>query len=340
MCLNKFGFITYENIKTQNKGKQMKKLILLVSAVLFTTSVLAQKLPITVVGSSTVYPFTTVVAERFGKEKGFATPVVESTGTGGGMKLFCAGVQTNTPSVTNASRAIKAKEEALCKANGVDWIEIAIGNDGIAFVNSVKGTKTDFTKQQLWEALALEGSHPKTWSEIDPSLPDVEIKVMVPPPTSGTRDAWNDLVMNKGCPKEIKNKDEKACSQLREDGAAIEVGENDTLIINKLVGSPDHYGIMGYSYLMNSRDKIQAATIEGVEISLESIQDYSYPIARPLFVYFKVQHMEVIPGLKQFMKSYVSNKAMGKRGYLMGQGLVPLDEATFKEMKSRTNIIK
>ena len=330
-----------KTVKLNKKGNIMKKLILLVSAVLFTTSVLAQNLKITVVGSSTVYPFTTVVAERFGKEKGFSTPVVESTGTGGGMKLFCAGIQANTPSVTNASRAIKTKEEALCKSNGVDWIEIAIGNDGIAFVNSAKGTKTDFTKQQLWEALALEGSHPKTWSEIDPSLPNVEIKVMVPPPTSGTRDAWNDLVMKKGCPKEIlEAKGKKACYNLREDGAAIEVGENDTLIINKLVGSPNHYGIMGYSYLMNSRDKIQASTIEGVEISLASIQDYSYPIARPLFIYFKVQHMDVIPGLKQFMKLYVSNKTMGKRGYLMDLGLVPLDKETFAAMKTRVKSIK
>ena len=330
-----------KTVKLNKKGNIMKKLILLVSAVLFTTSVLAQNLKITVVGSSTVYPFTTVVAERFGKEKGFATPVVESTGTGGGMKLFCAGIQANTPSVTNASRAIKTKEEALCKSNGVDWIEIAIGNDGIAFVNSAKGTKTDFTKQQLWEALALEGSHPKTWSEIDPSLPNVEIKVMVPPPTSGTRDAWNDLVMKKGCPKEIlEAKGKKACHNLREDGAAVEVGENDTLIINKLVGSPNHYGIMGYSYLMNSRDKIQASTIEGVEISLASIQDYSYPIARPLFIYFKVQHMDVIPGLKQFMKLYVSNKTMGKRGYLMDLGLVPLDAETFAAMKTRVKSIK
>ena len=319
----------------------MKKLIMLVCAVLFTTSVLAQKLPITVVGSSTVYPFTTVVAERFGKDSKFSTPIVESTGTGGGMKLFCAGIQSNTPSVTNASRAIKPKEEALCKANGVDWIEIAIGNDGIAFVNSVKGTKTNFTKEQLWEALALEGSHPKTWSEIDPSLPNVEIKVMVPPPTSGTRDAWNSLVMKKGCKKEIlEAKGKKACYQLREDGAAIEVGENDTLIINKLVGSPSHYGIMGYSYLMNSRDKIQASTIEGTEISLESIQDYSYPIARPLFVYFKVQHMDVIPGLKKFMKAYVSKKAMGKRGYLTDLGLVPLDNESFLAMQTRVKSIK
>ena len=164
---------------------------------------------------------------------------------------------------------------------------------------------------------------------------------MVPPPTSGTRDAWNSLVMKKGCPKEIlEAKGKKACYNLREDGAAVEVGENDTLIINKLVGSPNHYGIMGYSYLMNSRDKIQASTIEGVEISLASIQDYSYPIARPLFIYFKVQHMDVIPGLKQFMKLYVSNKTMGKRGYLMDLGLVPLDTETFAAMKTRVKSIK
>ena len=320
----------------------MKHIVQILCAVfLFSTTVSAKTPAIKVVGSSTVYPFTTVVAERFGQQTEYPTPVVESTGTGGGMKLFCAGIQANTPSVTNASRAIKTKEEALCKSNGVDWIEIAIGNDGIAFVNSAKGTKTDFTKQQLWEALALEGSHPKTWSEIDPSLPNVEIKVMVPPPTSGTRDAWNSLVMKKGCPKDIlEAQGKKKCYLLREDGAAVEVGENDTLIINKLVGSPNHYGIMGYSYLMNSRDKIQASTIEGVEISLASIQDYSYPIARPLFIYFKVQHMDVIPGLKQFMKLYVSNKTMGKRGYLMDLGLVPLDKETFTAMKTRVKSIK
>ena len=159
---------------------------------------------------------------------------------------------------------------------------------------------------------------------------------MVPPPTSGTRDAWNDLVMNKGCPEAVKAKDKKSCIQLREDGAVIEAGENDTLIINKLVGSEDYYGIMGFSYLLNSKDKIQAATIEGNSISLATIQDYSYPIARPLFVYFKVQHMEVIPGLKKFMQSYVSRKAMGPRGYLSDLGLVPLDKKTFAAMREKT----
>ena len=313
----------------------MKKLITTLCAVLFTSTVLAQSLPIRVVGSSTVYPFTTVVAERFGKSKGYSTPIVESTGTGGGMKLFCAGITMDTPSVTNASRAIKQKEADLCAKNGVKYIEITVGNDGIAFVNGLGSVKSNFTKRQLWEAMAEHGSKPIKWSDIDSSLPDQEIKIMIPPATSGTRDAWNDLVMSKGCPAEVKVKDARACTQMREDSAIIEAGENDTLIIQKLVNSNDYYGILGFSYLMNARDKIQAATIEGKTISLESIQDYSYPVARPLFVYFKVQHFEVVPGLKQFMQEYVSKKAMGKNGYLSSLGLVPLDEKTFATMRER-----
>ena len=313
----------------------MKKLITILYAVLFSTPILASD-NIKVVGSSTVYPFTTVVAERFAKESKFSTPVVESTGTGGGMKLFCAGVGPNSPSVTNASRAIKDKEAKLCQDNGVSFIELIVGNDGIAFVNSVSSDKGNFTTQQLWTALAEQGPKPKKWSEIDPSLPNKDIKIMIPPPTSGTRDAWNDLVMNKGCPKEIKSKDKKSCSRLREDGAAIEAGENDTLIVNKLVADPNLYGIMGYSYLNSNKDKIQASDINGKSISLSSIQDYSYPIARPLFIYFKKEHLDVVPGLREFMKAYVSRKAMGPRGYLGDLGLVPLDDITFKEMVKRT----
>ena len=311
----------------------MKKLITILCAVLFSTPVLANNIKI--VGSSTVYPFTTVVAERFAKDTKYGAPIVESTGTGGGMKLFCAGIGPNSPSVTNASRAIKAKEAKLCESNGVDFIEIAVGNDGIAFVNSVKGEQINFTKQQLWAALAEHGPKPKYWNEIDPSLPRQEIKILVPPPTSGTRDAWNDLVMGQGCAKEVKAKDKKACAKMREDGAAIEAGENDTLIVNKLVTDTSAYGIMGFSYLLANKDKIQAATVEGKTISLASIQDYSYPIARPLFVYFKRQHFGVVPGLKQFLNSYVSNKAMGPKGYLSDIGLVPLDSRTFAEMQKR-----
>ena len=318
----------------------MKRLVqILCAVVLFSSLAQAAEQSIKVVGSSTVYPFTTVVAERFGKDTKYGTPIVESTGTGGGMKLFCAGIGINTPSVTNASRAIKSKEAALCEKNGASFVEFKVGNDGIAFANSVKGPKIDITKEQLWQAMALLGPQPKKWSDIDPSLPNYDIKIMTPPPTSGTRDAWNSLVMKKGCPADIlKEKGKKACYQLREDGGVIEVGENDTLLINKMGGDKQLFAIFGFSYLDSSRDKVQAAKIEGSVISLDSIQSYDYPIARPLFIYFKKEHMDLVPGLKKFMKTYISKKAMGPRGYLMDLGLVPLDKATFKEMKKRTKL--
>ena len=322
------------------KEINMKRLVqILCAVVLFSSLAQAAEQSIKVVGSSTVYPFTTVVAERFGKDTKYGTPIVESTGTGGGMKLFCAGIGINTPSVTNASRAIKSKEAALCEKNGVSFVEFKVGNDGIAFANSVKGPKIDVTKEQLWQAMALLGPQPKKWSDIDPSLPNYDIKIMTPPPTSGTRDAWNSLVMKKGCPADIlKEKGKKACYQMREDGGVIEVGENDTLLINKMGGDKELFAIFGFSYLDSSRDKVQAAKIEGSVISLDSIQSYDYPIARPLFIYFKKEHMDIVPGLEKFMKTYISKKAMGPRGYLMDLGLVPLDKATFKEMKKRAKL--
>ena len=318
----------------------MKRLVqILCAVVLFSSLAQAAEQSIKVVGSSTVYPFTTVVAERFGKDTKYGTPIVESTGTGGGMKLFCAGIGINTPSVTNASRAIKSKEAALCEKNGASFVEFKVGNDGIAFANSVKGPNIDVTKEQLWQAMALLGPQPKKWSDIDPSLPNYDIKIMTPPPTSGTRDAWNSLVMKKGCPADIlKEKGKKACYQMREDGGVIEVGENDTLLINKMAGDKQLFAIFGFSYLDSSRDKVQAAKIEGSVISLDSIQSYDYPIARPLFIYFKKEHMDIVPGLEKFMKTYISKKAMGPRGYLMDLGLVPLDKATFKEMKKRAKL--
>ena len=318
----------------------MKRLVqILCAVVLFSSLAQAAEQSIKVVGSSTVYPFTTVVAERFCKDTKYGTPIVESTGTGGGMKLFCAGIGINSPSVTNASRAIKSKEAALCEKNGVSFVEFKVGNDGIAFANSVKGPKIDVTKEQLWQAMALLGPQPKKWSDIDPSLPNYDIKIMTPPPTSGTRDAWNSLVMKKGCPADIlKEKGKKACYQMREDGGVIEVGENDTLLINKMGGDKELFAIFGFSYLDSSRDKVQAAKIEGSVISLDSIQSYDYPIARPLFIYFKKEHMDIVPGLEKFMKTYISKKAMGPRGYLMDLGLVPLDKATFKEMKKRAKL--
>jgi phosphate transport system substrate-binding protein len=288
---------------------------------------------IQVVGSSTVYPFSTIVAERFGNKGNFKTPVIESTGTGGGMKLFCQGVGSSYPDISNASRAMKPSEWENCQAAGVtDIIEVTIGNDGIAFANSIKGPKLNLTRKQLWTALAEHGPKPTKWNEIDPALPDAQISVLVPPPTSGTRDAWNSLVMSKGCPAEVKDKD--ACEVLREDGAAIEAGENDTLIVQKLEADPRAFGIFGFSYLENNMDKIQAADIEGVAINLESIQDYSYPISRPLYFYVKKAHIGVIPGLQEYLLEFTSEDAIGPEGYLIDTGLVPLDDESRAKVRS------
>ena len=304
---------------------------------------------IKIVGSSTVYPYATIVAEKFGKS-GFKTPVIESTGTGGGMKLFCAGVGVKHPDITNASRAIKSKEKALCAKNGVkDIVEIVVGNDGISFAHSVKAKDVNFTKEQLWRALAhdveIDGKMVKNpykkWSDIDKSLPNKGIKILVPPPTSGTRDAWNSLVMKKGCTKAAKAaykaqgiKPKKGCRKLREDGLAVEAGENDTLIVNKLAADPDMFGLFGYSYLVANKDKIKATKIEGKKPSLASIQDYSYPIARPLFFYVKKAHIGTVPGIKEYLKEFTSKGTMGPKGYLTDIGLVPLDSKSYK--KTRT----
>ncbi len=281
---------------------------------------------ITIVGSSTVYPFSTVVAEKFGRKGKFKTPIIESTGTGGGMKLFCAGIGAKHPDITNASRAIKDSEREMCKKNGVtDIVEVVVGNDGIAFSNSVKGLKLDFTLNQLWKAMAAKGPKPKKWSDIDPALPDVAIEILTPPPTSGTRDAWNSLVMKAGCDPKVKETNEKDCELLREDGAVVEAGENDALIVKKLTANPNAFGIFGFSYLDGNRDKIQAATVMGVEPTLESIQSYEYAVSRPLFFYVKKAHVGVIPGIADFLKEFTSESAMGDEGYLADVGLVPLD---------------
>jgi phosphate transport system substrate-binding protein len=296
---------------------------------------------IQIVGSSTVYPFATIVAERFGNKGNFKTPVIESTGTGGGMKLFCQGVGESNPDITNASRAIKSSEWEDCQKNGVkDIVEVIIGNDGIAFANSVKGPKLNLTRKQLWMALAEHGPKPEKWNEIDPSLPDAKITVLIPPPTSGTRDAWNALVMEEGCPAEVKEKNKKDCEVIREDGAAVEAGENDTLIVQKLEANPKSFGIFGFSYLESNMDKIQAADIEGVEITIDSIQDYSYPISRPLFFYVKKAHIGVIPGLKEYVEEFVSEGAIGDEGYLIDTGLVPLADDKRKVVQTNaTNMI-
>jgi|TARA_A100001388_G_scaffold58160_2_gene40108 phosphate transport system substrate-binding protein len=334
------------------KGKNMKKIkiILLAFAAMIFASTAQARDQIKIVGSSTVYPYATVVAEKFGKQSKFKTPVIESTGTGGGMKLFCAGVGTAHPDITNASRAIKSKEKALCEKNGVkEIVEIIVGNDGITFSHSAKSQDANFTKEQLWRALAsrvdvdgkLVENPYKNWSDIDTSLPNKKIEILIAPPTSGTRDAWNSLVMNKGCSKAAKSlyeadgkKAKKECAKMREDGYAVEAGENDTLIVQKLTANPDAYGFFGYSYYLANKDKIKAAAINGVKPSLEGIQDYSYPIARPLFFYVKKAHIGVVPGVQEFLKEFTSKKSMGPRGYLTDIGLVPLASDKYKIVRT------
>jgi phosphate transport system substrate-binding protein len=301
---------------------------------------------IRVVGSSTVYPFTTAVAEQFGKAGSFKTPVVESTGTGGGFKLFCSGVGEDSPDVSNASRAIKKSEFDNCAKAGVnEIIELKIGYDGLTVANANSGPALKLSKTQLFLALAkqvpgadgkLVANPYKSWSDIDPSLPNEKIEVLGPPPTSGTRDSFLELVMEKGAEQiealaALKKSDAKAFEvvwkTIREDGAYIDAGENDNLIVQKLEANPAAVGIFGYSFLEENASKIKGAEIDGTVPTYETISGGDYKVARPLFVYFKKQHIGVVPGLKEFLEEYASDKAMGEDGYLASKGLVPLPAA-------------
>jgi ABC-type phosphate transport system, periplasmic component len=301
---------------------------------------------IRIVGSSTVYPFSTRVAEEFGKTTKFKTPVIESTGTGGGFKLFCSGVGIETPDISNASRAIKKSEIETCATNGVKEItEVKIGYDGIVVANSKASPQMDITLEQLYRALAKDlpddaggfKPNPNTkWSEIDPSLPDIKIEVLGPPPTSGTRDAFVELAMEGGCNEipavaELKKTDARkhkaVCQGIREDGAFIEAGENDVLIVRKLEANPNAFGIFGYSFLDQNQDKIQGSKINGVADTYENIASGEYPISRSLFFYVKKVHVGAVPGIKEFVAEFVSDKAFGPEGYLADKGLIALPDA-------------
>jgi phosphate transport system substrate-binding protein len=304
---------------------------------------------IRIVGSSTVYPFTTAAAEQFGKGGQFPTPVVESTGTGGGFKLFCAGVGVDHPDISNASRPIKDGEIETCAQNGVTEItEIKIGYDGIVLANSKAHEPYALTRAQIWLALAAKvpvngemvDNPYMMWSDIDSSLPAEKIEVLGPPPTSGTRDAFVELVMDKGCETfaeiEALDKDAKkeACQAVREDGAYVEAGENDNLIVQKLEANPKALGIFGFSFLDQNGDKLQGSTIEGIEPVFETIADGSYTVSRGLYVYVKNAHVGVIPGIKEFIAELMSERAAGAEGYLADKGLIPLPEDEFKAMST------
>ncbi|WP_226703387.1 PstS family phosphate ABC transporter substrate-binding protein [Microbulbifer elongatus] len=316
------------------------------------SAALAARDHISIVGSSTVYPFTTVVAERFSRATQFKTPVVESTGTGGGMKLFCQGVGENTADITGASRRIKQSELEMCNGNGVDVVEVQIGFDGIVLANAKTAKAFELSRKDIFLALAKDVPNPdgsetlvanpyKTWKQVNPTLPDTKIEVLGPPPTSGTRDAFAELAMEGGCKKfdwiaakksSDKNAYKAICHNVREDGAYVEAGENDNLIVNKLAANPNALGIFGFSFLDQNADKVQGSLIEGQEPTFESIADNSYPVSRPLFIYVKKAHVDVVPGIKQFMAEFTNERAWGDEGYLADKGMIPLPTSKRQEV--------
>ncbi|MFT5502933.1 MAG: phosphate transport system substrate-binding protein [Gammaproteobacteria bacterium] len=334
--------------KTTANGANMKKLLLAttVAITILQPVFSAGRDTISVVGSSTVYPFATVVAEKFGKKTSFKTPKIESTGSGGGFKLFCSGVGLDSPDITNASRAIKSSEIQKCAGNGVtDITEVHIGFDGIAVANSVEAEQYQLSRRDLFLALASEVPNPdgsetlienpyKTWKQVNSNLPDSAIEVLGPPPTSGTRDAFAELAMEGGCKtfpwikamkKADKNAYKRVCHSVREDGSYVEAGENDNLIVQKLQKNPVALGIFGYSFLEQNDDKVQGSIIEGQLPEFETIADGSYPISRPLYFYVKNAHLDSIPGMREFLKEFVSDAAIGEDGYLLDKGLIPLE---------------
>ncbi len=320
----------------------------------------AQRDQIRIVGSSTVYPFATKVAEQFGRSTQFKTPVIESTGSGGGLKLFCSGVGVEHPDITNASRAIKSSEVEMCHKNGVKQItEVKIGYDGIVLANSNETERLSLTRQQIFLALAkmvpegpdgeLQPNPYKTWKEIDPSLPAAKIEVLGPPPTSGTRDAFVELAMEGGCKKfdwiaelksSDKNKYKEICHTIREDGAYVEAGENDNLIVQKLQSNEKAIGIFGFSFLDQNSDKVQGSRVDDVVPTFDNIASGDYPVSRPLFFYVKDAHVGVIPGIGEYVKEFTSERAWGDGGYLSDAGLIPMPDAERKSLGEEARGLK
>ena len=348
---------------------------------------------VSIVGSSTVYAFATVVAERFGRSSSFKTPKIESTGSGGGLKLFCKGVGANTPDITNASRRIKKSEYDQCQGNGVtDIVEVLVGYDGIAIANSKKAAQLALTRKDLYMALAKDVPGPdgklianpnKTWKDVNASLPAIKIEVLGPPPTSGTRDAFAELALGGGAKKvadlkalrgmkadkvddikammaklgipadvydAIMQKKGKApkgkdifkvvAYSVREDGAYIEAGENDNLIVQKLEANPNAVGIFGFSFLEENGDKVQGSLVDGVAPSFDSIASGDYPVSRPLYFYVKGAHVGKIPGIQEYAMEFTSKKAMGEDGYLPEKGLIPLSKKELSQVQADVKNLK
>lgn len=312
---------------------------------------------IVIVGSSTVYPFATVVAEDFGRSTDFKTPIIEATGSGGGIKLFCAGVGERHPDIVNASRRIKRSEFQKCQANGVKHIiEVKVGYDGIVLGNSKAAPRFSLSLRDIYLALAKNVPNPDgsetlvpnpytTWSEVNHALAPTKIEVLGPPATSGTRDALLELALERGCNtigfiNALKQSDNNAynaaCHTIREDGAYIEASENDNLIISKLRQNPQALGVFGFSFLDQNTDVIQGAVVAGVAPEFELITDGSYPLSRPLYFYGKAAHIGMIAGLHEYMLTFTADQVFGEDGYLADKGLIPMPPS--ERQQSRGNV--
>lgn len=306
------------------------------------------------VGSSTVSPFSTTVAEQFGAATRFRTPIVETTGTGGGFKLFCEGIGPDTPSISNASRTIKATEMSICRENGVtEIVEVPIGFDGIVLANATDAPVFSLTKAQIFQGLAarlpdengeLVDNPNKTWSDIDASLPDLEIKVFGPPPTSGTRDAFMEIAMELGAKEYVKEMGfegelaeavEKAGTLLRSDGAWIDAGENDASIIQTLIKNKGALGVLGFSFLEQNADRVKAAKVNGISPTFEAIASGEYKVSRSMYIYVKKANVGLVPGLVEFVDEFTSEGTWGPTGYLVEKGLIPLPEARRAEVRQK-----
>ena len=307
---------------------------------------------IRIVGSSTVYPFATAVAERFAQSNpSFKAPIVESTGTGAGMKLFCAGVGAQHPDITNASRRIKASELEDCRANGVNQVvEVPVGIDGLAFIQANTAPEMSLTVEDVYKAIAAnpygQPNTAKTWRDVNPSLPAVPIQVYGPPPTSGTRDALAEMILEAGCAsnpemKALKESDEDrykdVCTKVREDGVYVETGENDNLLVQKVAANPGAVGVMGYSFLEENKNAVRGMSLGGVAPTYDTISSFQYPGARPLYIYVKGEHVNAIPGMKEFLAEFV--RGWGDNGYLVERGLIasPADQRAAAE-KAATSL--
>jgi phosphate transport system substrate-binding protein len=307
---------------------------------------------IKIVGSSTVYPFTTAVAEDFQRANPGTSVIVESTGTGAGIKLFCSGVGGQFADMVNASRKMKASEFADCeKAGAKQVIEVPIGIDGLTLIEGVDGPELDLTTADVYKALAAnpfgKPNTAATWKDINPALPATKIRVLGPPPTSGTRDSLAELILTKGCEsdpamKELKKTDEAKhkdiCTKVREDGAYVEAGENDNLLVQKVAADPGTLGVLGYSFLEENADRVKPVKLAGVSPTEETIADLSYPGSRTLYVYVKGEHMAAKPSMKAFIEAY--SKAWGKGGPLEKRGLVPFGGAEAEAATAQAAALK